>query len=35
MYDTVKVIPASQVSSSMWDMSVPRGFQMGTLPAKP
>src|SRR5258708_25479393 len=35
MYDTVKVIPASQVSSSMWDMSVPPGFQMWTLPAKP
>jgi hypothetical protein len=35
MYDTFKVLPASQVSSSMWDMSVPAGFQMGRLPAKP
>jgi hypothetical protein len=25
----------SQVPDSMWDMSIPPGFQMGTLPAKP
>jgi hypothetical protein len=35
MYTTLQFIPASQVSSSMWNMSVPQGFHMGTLPAKP
>ena len=35
MYDTLKLMPASQVHASMWDMSVPPGFHMGTLPAKP
>jgi hypothetical protein len=34
VYDTLKMIPASQVPSSMWDMSIPSGFHMGTLPAK-
>ncbi len=35
LYDTVKLIPASQVSSTMWNMSIPPGFHMGSLPAKP
>ncbi len=34
MYDTLKLMPASQISPSMWDMSIPPGFHMGTLPAK-
>jgi hypothetical protein len=35
MYDTLKLMPTSGMPSSMWDMSIPTGFQMGTLPAKP
>ena len=35
IYTTLKLMPSSQVSSSMWDMSVPQGFQMGQLPEKP
>jgi hypothetical protein len=35
MYNTLKMMPASEMPASMWDMSVPPGFQMGTLPAKP
>jgi hypothetical protein len=35
MYDTLKLMPASEVSTSMWNMSIPSDFQMGTLPAKP
>jgi hypothetical protein len=35
IYDTLEVMPASSVSSSMWDMSVPGGFTMGTLPKRP
>jgi hypothetical protein len=35
MYDTLKLMPVSGMSPSMWDMSVPPGFHMGTLPAKP
>jgi hypothetical protein len=35
MYDTLKLLPASEMPSSMWDMSIPAGFQMGILPAKP
>ena len=35
VYDTLKVMPASTVSSSMWNMSVPRGFKMGALPQRP
>lgn len=35
VYTTLQFIPASQVSSSMWNMSVPQGFHMGTLPTKP
>jgi hypothetical protein len=35
MYDTLKLMPNSQIHASMWDMSVPPGFHMGTLPSKP
>ncbi len=35
MYDTLKLMPASETPASMWDMSIPRGFHMGTLPSKP
>ena len=34
MYDTLKLMPASAMSPSMWNMSVPPGFHMGTLPSK-
>jgi hypothetical protein len=34
MYDSLKLMPASEMPASMWDMSVPPGFHMGTLPAK-
>lgn len=35
VYQTLKMLLPSQVPDSMWDMSIPPGFQMGTLPAKP
>lgn len=35
LYDTLRLLKPSQVSSSMWNMNVPAGFAMGTLPAKP
>lgn len=35
IYTTLKMMPSSQVSSSMWDMSVPAGYHMGTLPPQP
>ncbi len=35
LYDTLRLMPASDISSSMWDMRVPAGFRMGTLPSKP
>lgn len=35
IYDTLQLMPPSHVSASMWDMSVPPGFTMGTLPVKP
>ncbi len=35
MYDTLKLMPTSEMPSSMWDMSIPAGYQMGSLPAKP
>ena len=35
IYDTFEVMPASTVSSSMWDTSIPNGFTMGTLPQRP
>ena len=35
IYTTVTLMQPTQVSNSMWNMSVPAGFQMGTLPARP
>jgi hypothetical protein len=35
MYDTLKLMPTTEISSSMWNMNIPSGFQMGKLPAKP
>ncbi|HXX79211.1 MAG TPA: hypothetical protein VEI53_12000 [Ktedonobacteraceae bacterium] len=35
MYDSLKLMPTSEIPASMWDMSVPPGFHMGSLPAKP
>jgi hypothetical protein len=35
MYDTLMWLSPTQVSSSMWDMRMPHGFQMGTLPQMP
>lgn len=35
MYDTLELLPRSQVPDSLWDMSVPQNFQMGKLPEKP
>lgn len=35
IYDTLTWLHPSQVPSSMWDMSMPAGFQTGTLPDKP
>ncbi len=35
IYTALQLLPPSQVSASTWDMSVPQGYQMGTLPAQP
>ena len=35
MYDTLMWLHPAQVSSSMWDMSMPQGFQIGTMPERP
>ena len=35
MYDSLKMMPVSEMPTSMWNMSIPSGFHMGTLPAKP
>ena len=35
IYNSLVLMPPTHVSSSMWDMSVPAGFHMGTLPKKP
>jgi hypothetical protein len=35
MYDTFLVLPASRVPDSTWDMTVPKNFKMGKLPATP
>jgi len=35
IYDALLMMPFSHVSSDMWNMSVPAGFRMGTLPGKP
>ncbi len=35
VYNTVQLLPSSKVPGDMWNMSVPTGFKMGSLPAKP
>lgn len=35
LYDALLLMPSSHVASDMWNMSIPAGFRMGTLPAKP
>lgn len=35
MYNLLVLMPSSHVSNSMWNMSVPEGFRMGALPARP
>ena len=35
IYTDLQLLAPSQVSASMWDMSVPSGYHMGTLPAQP
>jgi hypothetical protein len=35
IYDTLVLYPSRQISSSMWNMNLPPGFQMGTLPQRP
>jgi hypothetical protein len=35
MYDALKLMPTSEIPTSLWDMSIPAGFQMGALPARP
>jgi hypothetical protein len=35
IYQSLKLMPSSQVPGDMWNMSVPPDFHMGTLPPKP
>jgi hypothetical protein len=35
MYDALKLMPTSEIPTSLWNMSIPAGFQMGALPARP
>jgi hypothetical protein len=35
IYAVFKLMPMSQVPASMWDMHIPVGFHLGTLPQKP
>jgi len=35
VYDVFKLMLMSQVPASMWDMRIPAGFHLGTLPQKP
>jgi hypothetical protein len=35
IYTSLQLLPPSQVSASMWDMSIPPGYHMGTLPTTP
>jgi hypothetical protein len=35
VYNKFQLIPTPQVPDSTWNMNVPSGFKMGTLPAKP
>lgn len=35
VYDTFRLLQPAQVPNYMWNMSVPAGFKMGALPARP
>ena len=35
IYTSLQLLSPTQVSTSMWDMSVPPGYHMGTLPPQP
>jgi len=35
VYTTVRLLSAAQVPASMWSMTIPKGFKMGTLPKNP
>lgn len=35
VYSTVRLLLPTQVPASMWSMTIPQGFNMGTLPKKP
>ncbi len=35
IYAVFKLMPVAQVPASMWDMRIPVGFHLGTLPQKP
>ncbi|MGH2494128.1 MAG: hypothetical protein ACRDIV_05430 [Ktedonobacteraceae bacterium] len=35
IYTALHLLPPSQVAASMWDMSIPAGYHMGTLPPTP
>ncbi|HEY6540501.1 MAG TPA: hypothetical protein VIZ18_06165 [Ktedonobacteraceae bacterium] len=35
IYTSLQLLLPSQVSTSMWNMSIPPGYHMGTLPAQP
>ncbi len=35
IYDNFKLLRLSEVPSDMWEMSIPAGFKMGTLPERP
>jgi hypothetical protein len=35
MFNSLKMLSVSEIPATMWNMSIPSGFHMGTLPAKP
>jgi hypothetical protein len=35
LYDSLVMMPSSHVPAEMWDMRVPKGFTMGSLPQRP
>ena len=35
IFDSVQLYPRANMDTSLWNMQVPSGFSMGTLPAKP
>ena len=35
IYTDLKLLPSSQVPGSMWDMNIPPGYHMGSLPPEP